>query len=194
MLNDTFKIVYFIGFVIILVVRKVYTTKYRKINLKSDQKTAIDIIFLALVGIAMLVPLVYVFSPVLDFANYQLPDWPGWIGAGLFLCSSWVLWRSHADLGSNWTPTLGIRADHILITNGIYAHIRHPMYAAHLLWAVSQALLLHNWIAGYSFLALALPHYLSRVNAEERMMARQFGNAYTEYARRTGRIFPKLVK
>ena len=194
MFNDTFKIVYFVGFVIILMVRKVYTTKYRKIDLKSDQKTAIDIVFLAVVGIVMLVPLVYVFSSVLDFADYRLPSWLGWVGAALFLCASWVLWRSHADLGGNWTPTLGIRAEHQLITKGIYAQIRHPMYAAHLLWAVSQVLLLHNWIAGYSFLAFVLPHYLSRVKSEEEMWVQQFGDAYTEYAKRTGRIFPRLVK
>jgi len=40
---------------------------------------------LGLNGIAMLIPLVYVLSSALDFANYELPDWTGWLGAGIFL-------------------------------------------------------------------------------------------------------------
>lgn len=194
MFNDTFKIVYFIGFLIIVAVRKAYTSRHRKLDLISDQKSAIDIAFLALVGMGMLVPLVYVFSPILDFANYDLPNWSGWVGATLFGLASWLLWRSHADLGRNWTPTLGIRAEHELITKGIYSYMRHPMYAAHLLWAVSQVLLLHNWIAGYSLLVFALPHYLLRVNREEDMMVKQFGDEYKEYAKRTGRILPRFLK
>ena len=194
MFNDTFKIVYFIGFLIIVAVRKIHTVRHRKLDLISDQKSVLDIALLALIGMAMLVPLFYVFSSILDFANYGLPNWIGWVGATLFGLSSWLLWRSHADLGRNWTITLGLRVEHELITKGIYSYIRHPMYAAHLLWAVSLVLLLHNWIAGYSLLVFALPHYLLRVKKEEDMMLKKFGNEYKEYAKRTGRIFPSFLK
>ena len=194
MFNDIFKIVYFIGFLIIVAIRKLYMGRYRKIELISDQKSTLDTAFLGLVGMGMLVSLVYVFSPILDFANYDLPNWLGWVGATLFGFASWLFWRSHTDLGRNWTPTLGIRAEHELITKGIYSYMRHPMYTAHLLWALSLVLLLHNWIAGYSFLIFMLPHYLWRVNKEEDMMVKQFGEEYRRYAQRTGRIFPRFLK
>ncbi len=145
---------------------------------------------LAVAGLGMLVPLIYVFSSLLDFANYILADWVGWFGAILFVLAIWLLWRSHVDLGRNWTPTLGIRDDHQLVTDGVFKYVRHPMYAAHILWAIATALMLHNWIAGYSLLVVFVPQYLSRVNAEEQMMLEHFGEQCESYIQRTGRIIP----
>jgi protein-S-isoprenylcysteine O-methyltransferase Ste14 len=192
MFNSLFKIVYFVELVLISIVRSTHTTKYRKLNIAIDKKPLLDRILLALTGISMLVPLVYVFSSLLDFANYSLPDWVGWLGAVLFALAIWLLWRSHVDLGRNWTPTLAIRDDHQLVTDGVFKYIRHPMYAAHLLWAVAQALMLHNWIAGFSFLVVFLPQYLLRVNAEEHMLLEQFGDQYKNYMQKTGRIIPRF--
>ncbi len=53
-------------------------------------------------------------------------------------------------------------------------------------------MILHNWIAGYSFIIVMIPQYLSRVKNEELMMLNQFGEVYQEYMNRTGRIFPRL--
>lgn len=192
MFNSIFKIVYFIEFVLISIVRSTQTTRYRKLNTAIDRRSSLDMLLLALAGIGMLVPLVYVFSSLLDFANYQLPEWTGWLGAVLFAMAIWLLWRSHVDLGRNWTPTLAIRDEHRLITDGVFKYIRHPMYAAHLLWAVAQALMLHNWIAGFSLLVVTIPQYLSRVNAEEEMLLEQFGEQYKDYMQRTGRIIPRF--
>lgn len=194
MFNTIFKIVYFVELLIATIIRKYYTARYRNLNLVVDNKTTLDIIFLALNGIGMIVPIVYVLSSVLDFANYNLPAWMGWIGAVLFGYAIWLLWRSHADLGKNWTPILAIRQEHRLITNGIFKYIRHPMYAAHILWAIAQILILHNWIAGYSFVIFVVPHYLSRVKNEEKMMLEQFEEEYKIYMQRTGRVFPRLLR
>jgi protein-S-isoprenylcysteine O-methyltransferase Ste14 len=194
MFNSIFKIVYFVEFLVILVVRKAYTTPYRTLKTVLDRKTLLDMVLLALAGIGMVIPLVYVFSSVLDFADYSLPNWVGWVGTVLFGVAIWLLWRSHAELGQNWTPTLGIRDEHTLVTEGVFRYIRHPMYAAHLLWAIAQVLMLHNWIAGYSFLVVIIPHYLLRMDSEEQMMIDQFGEAYREYMQNTGRIIPRLSK
>jgi protein-S-isoprenylcysteine O-methyltransferase Ste14 len=192
MFNNVFKIVYFVELLIISFVRQRHTVKFRTLEIRIDRKTTLDLLLLGVVGIAMLIPLVYVFSSVLDFADYALPDWVGWIGAVLFGVAIWLLWRSHADLGRNWTPTLGIRDEHTLVTEGVFKYIRHPMYAAHLLWGIAQVLMLHNWIAGYSLLVTTLPQYLLRVNAEEQMMLEQFGDTYRAYMQRTGQLIPRL--
>lgn len=192
MFNSTFKIVYFIEMLIITTVRSMGTAKYRKVGVKVDQKSTIDVVLLALNGIAMLLPLIYVFSFVFDFANFELPDWTGWLGAVFFLLAIYLLWSTHHDLGRNWTPTLGIREEHKLVTGGIYKFIRHPMYTAHLVWAVAQILMLHNWIAGPWFLITSTTQYLLRVDSEEQMMIEQFGDAYKAYMRKTGRFFPKI--
>lgn len=192
MTNSIFKLVYFVELVLISVVRSAATTKYRKLSNVVDHTTLADQILLGMNGVAMLVPLVYVFSSWLDFADYSLPDWLRWIGVLLFAGAAVLLWKTHRDLGRSWTPTLGFREEHILITEGIFKTIRHPMYAAHLLWALAQPLILTNWIAGFSFLIAQIPLFLLRVGAKEQMMLDQFGDQYRDYMKNTGRLFPKL--
>jgi len=150
----------------------------------------------ALIGAAfvgfMIVPVVYLVTSWLDFADYAAPAWLGWLGVPLAVATVWLFWRSHADLGKNWSPSLEIRDGHTLVTGGVYRVLRHPMYASIWLWAINQALLLPNWIAGLAGLAAFVPMYFLRVPREERMMREAFGQAYDEYAARTGRVFPPL--
>jgi len=57
---------------------------------------------------------------------------------------------THRALGRNWSVSLDVREGHQLITDGIYRRIRHPMYSAFWLWALAQALVLPNWVAGFA--------------------------------------------
>ena len=192
--SDIFKLIYFIELVLISVVRSFGTTKYRKLTTAEDRTTKLDMIMLGLNGVAMLLPLVYVSSKLFSFADYFLPAWLRWIGVVLFAGAALLLWKTHQDLGRNWTPTLGLREEHTLVTGGIFKYIRHPMYAAHLLWAIAQPLILTNWIAGFSFLLAQIPQYLLRIGEEESMLLDQFGEDYQEYMGRTGRFLPKFWK
>ena len=103
-----------------------------------------------------------------------------------------LLILAHRDLGRNWSPSVDLRQGHQLVTGGIYAHLRHPIYASVWLWCLAQALLVQNWIGGLAGLALFLPVYLTRLPVEQRMMLDAFGEQYSEYMRQTGGIFPKL--
>lgn len=192
MFNSNYKIIYFVLFIIVFIVRKIFTARNKKIEFLVEKKSTGDIVLLIFDGIGMVLPLIYVFSTWLDFADYAMPEWVGWTGVVLFMDAILVLYFSHAHLGKNWSPILGIQKEHTLITHGIYKYIRHPMYAAHLLWAAAQILILHNWIAGFSFIVVMVPHYFLRVNKEEQMMIDQFGDEYQEYMKTTGRILPKL--
>jgi len=145
-------------------------------------------------GLAILIPIVHMFTRWLSFADYNLPAWAGWIGVATFAMALWLLWRSHADLGQNWRITTEIREGHTLVTSGIFRYIRHPMYSAHWLWGIAQALLIHNWIAGLASLIIFLPMYLLRVRREEQMMLEKFGEEYRLYMRQTGRIIPRLLR
>lgn len=142
------------------------------------------------VGI-LVIPLLHLTTPIFGSATYHLPPWAGWLGTGLFGTALWVLWRSHADLGRNWSQTLHVRQGHDLVTHGVYTHIRHPMYAAFMLWGIAQPLLLQNWIAGWSHLLAFLVVYVVRVPREEAMLQAHFGATYTAYMQRTGRILPR---
>ena len=192
MFNSTFKIVYFVLFMVISTVRKYFTSKQAKKGMAKEKRTGLDIFFLIINGIGMVIPLIYVFTSKLDFANYYLPDWVGWLGVLIILDAAWLLFLSHRDLGRHWTISVGLREGHTLITTGIYKYLRHPMYAAHLVWAIGQILILHNWIAGYSFIVTMLPFYFYRSRKEEEMLIEEFRDEYLEYKQKTGALFPKF--
>lgn len=189
--RSLFKLIFFIELVVISLIRSLSSTRYRQIKTREDHTTRLDFSLLVLNALGMFLPLIYIFTDWLDFANYTLPNWLGWTGAFLFAGVAILLLFTHRALGPSWTPTLSLRENHQLVTRGIYKYIRHPGYAAHMIWAVAQPLMLQNWIAGFSFLVVALPQYLLRVEAEEQMMLDSFGDDYQDYMENTGRIFPR---
>ena len=144
---------------------------------------------LALMWIAMMIlPILSIVTPLLSFADYPLRVVPFLLGAVCLAFGLWLFYRAHADLGTNWSVSLELREDHRLVTDGVYQHIRHPMYTAILLTAVAQALLLPNWLAGPSCLIAFLLMLAFRLGPEERMMRDRFGDDYVAYARRTKRL------
>ncbi len=81
-------------------------------------------------GVAILVPLLHMFTRWVSFADYDLRAWAGLVGVGIFAIALWLLWRSHADLGQNWRVAAELREGHKLVTSGVFQHIRYPMYSA----------------------------------------------------------------
>jgi protein-S-isoprenylcysteine O-methyltransferase Ste14 len=108
------------------------------------------------------------------------------------LLALWLFWRSHADLGLNWSVSLEIRAEHELVQHGVYRRIRHPMYAAIWLFSAAQGMLLENWLAGWSALVPFAPMYFVRTPREERMLCEFLGQPYRDYMQQTGRLWPRL--
>ena len=106
-------------------------------------------------------------------------------GAGIVLC-----WRAHHDLKRQWSSGLELIVGHKLVTSGVYARIRHPMYAAFALGALSQVLLLPNWIAGGGGVIGMALFLLLRLPREEKLLADAFGADWTAYRARTGPFWP----
>lgn len=195
MFDSTFEIIYVIGFVLGSVIRKLYVGGYRRNKIADNRDNRLDKLLLVIVSLGFIAaPCVYLFTGWPAFSDYQLPNWAGWIGAVIFAGALVMLWRSHVDLGLNWSPKMRVRDEHTLVSKGVYKYMRHPMYSAHLLWAIAQVLLLHNWIAGPAFLVTSIPLYLFRMPIEERMMLDRFGEEYRLYMSRTGRMFPRIRK
>ena len=112
----------------------------------------------------------------------------------VFIFALWLLWRAHHDLGKNWSSTVQIRSEQALVTQGIYHYLRHPIYSAHILWGLAQAFMLPNWLAGWGGLLFIIPVFLIRIPNEEKTMVDQFGEAYIEYMKKVGGVFPKFFR
>ena len=105
----------------------------------------------------------------------------------------WWFHRSHVDLGTNWSVTLDVRENHRLVTRGVYRSVRHPMYASLFLYAIGQALVVPNWVAGPAYLVVMVILYAFRVGPEERMMLETFGDSYATYMKNTKRLVPRRL-
>ncbi|HEY1014995.1 MAG TPA: protein-S-isoprenylcysteine O-methyltransferase [Herpetosiphonaceae bacterium] len=196
-MRQPFKLLYFAGIVGQIIIRMPYERERRQRPMADSRVSGLERALFGLLSLAMFgLPALYAATRRLDFADYPLAPESrrrlGRLGAALLAASLWLFWRSHRDLDANWSPSLEIGAGHALVTDGVYRSIRHPMYASYWLWALAQALLLPNWLAGGGSLAAFLALYRLRVPAEERMMRDHFGAAYEAYAARTGRILPRL--
>jgi protein-S-isoprenylcysteine O-methyltransferase Ste14 len=156
---------------------------------RADHVRETVLLSISITGMLVL-PLTYVLTGQPKFATYPFVPALAWLGTAVFAFALWMFYRTHQDLGRNWSVTLEIREQHKLITNGIYSRLRHPMYTAFWLWALAQALLLPNWIAGPAGLVGFGTLFFLRVGREERMMIEMFGDEYRRYVERTDRIIP----
>ena len=184
--------IYFLALVIEMTIRAPLNKKRQQEKMSKRLVTTQEVtLLLLLLSGTVIIPIIYAATNWLDFANYPLPVWAGWLGVVIGAAGLFVFWRAHADLGVNWSPTLEIREKHELITRGIYGVIRHPMYASQWLLVIAQPLLLQNWIAGFLNLLVFIPFYMLRVKAEEQLMIEQFGEQYRAYMRNVGAVLPK---
>jgi protein-S-isoprenylcysteine O-methyltransferase Ste14 len=175
-----------------VVIRAPHGRRSRVVKVVRSSRGALEIALLTLAWIAFFVPLVWVVSPVFAFADYSLHPVALFAGVACLAVGLWLFARSHADLGTNWSITLEVREKHALVTKGIYRAVRHPMYAALLLYSIGQALVVPNWIVGPSYgVAMALL-FAFRAGPEERMMLQEFGKDYETYMQRTKRLVPGI--
>lgn len=192
--NPPWNGVFFVGFMVYLGIRGVYARRTKCLEKVHRQVDGLEKFLLVLViSTSSLMPIVYLFSPWLAFADYRLPEFAAWCGTAVMLLALWLFWRSHADLGDNWSVSLEVRKDHLLVMHGVYRSIRHPMYASLFLWCIAQGLLLPNWLAGWSALVTFAPMYFLRTPREERMMCHFFGDDYRRYMAQTGRLLPRII-
>lgn len=182
---------FLVGYAVFIAIRGAYDRGDKPAA--RSRRDLLEILVMACVGVGMMaMPLVFIVTPWLDGANFDAPFWAPALGASIMVGALVLFWRSHADLGQNFSRTLELQERHTLITRGVYARMRHPMYAAIWLFAAAQALLLPNWIAACAGLVGFAPMYFLRTPREENMMIDAFGSEYAAYKKRTHRIFPRL--
>ena len=186
------KVVVLAAALTMIAIRAPHGRRSRNVKVIRSHKTLLDTGLLVLAWIGFFMPLIWLASPVFSFAEYPLRPGPLVAGVICLVIGLWLFYRSHADLGTNWSITLEVREQHQLITQGVYRRIRHPMYLALLLYSVGQALVITNWVAGPANLIAFAILLALRVRAEERMMFEGFGDEYAAYSARTKRLIPGI--
>ncbi|TFG30424.1 isoprenylcysteine carboxylmethyltransferase family protein [Candidatus Thorarchaeota archaeon] len=128
------------------------------------------------------------------FSWSQTPNYPEllrWAGVGLVLVSTPLLGWIHRTLDRQYSACLQIKESHLLITQGPYARVRHPMYTILNMFSFGVALVTANFfVIGFAFLVILPFPFI--VRKEEQMMLDTFGDDYNEYMKSTGRFFPRI--
>ena len=187
------QLIWFLGVAGWFIIRYPHNRRSRHTPKRMRVERVRELVLLTISFTGMFViPAVYALTGQPRIADYVFQPALTWLGAAVFAVALYLFHRTHEDLGRNWSVTLEIREQHALVTNGIYSSIRHPMYSAFWMWALAQALLLPNWIAGPAGLVGFGTLFFFRVGREERLMEQAFGEEYRSYAARTRRIIPGL--
>lgn len=132
--------------------------------------------------------LVYLLAPLVDVpalagGRHPLGHWGAQAG-------TWLSTIGLLLVVAGWRR---IHAARGLVTDGLYAGLRHPQYAGLLLFTLGWLL---HWptvltLALWPLLAAA---YVRLALAEERALAAEWGEAYRAWARRTPRFLPRIVQ
>ncbi len=161
-----------------------------KKTLKEDW-TVIPFTGLTLLGFAV---------AIIDFVFFQNFTFQVFAIAGLLLLLIGGAMRIKARLELNRKAGFGgyfrtwrvkILENHQLVTDGLYKHIRNPIYLAEILRNLGFVLIFSS-AYGSLLILLASILLLFRINLEEKILVAEFGEKYEEYQRNTKRLIPYI--
>jgi protein-S-isoprenylcysteine O-methyltransferase Ste14 len=125
-------------------------------------------------------------------APWQRDDWPALAstvpGALLFAYAAWTGLSGVRDLGRNLTPRPVPRDGGTLVTTGIYARLRHPLYASLMAMGFGWPLLWSS-TAGLGLAVVLCAFLHAKARHEETHLCQHFPD-YASYMRRVPRYLP----
>jgi len=143
---------------------------------------------------ALMLPIVWLLPWILLVTRVgsRASSWPGprLVGLALSLYALPILATGPRALGRMLVPGAAVFTDHALVTTGPFRFLRHPIYSAVLaLWlgaalGTLNVILLVLWIVPLVGVGI-------QARAEEELLRAKFGQAYADYAARTGAFIPR---
>ena len=128
--TQIYKLIYCLILTIYSLIRIYFVFKrdksLKQVRAKKQKFERLNI-FIAWLGM-MFVPLVYVFTPYLDYFNFKISFIFINIAIVALSLNVYFFYLIHRELSDNWSPILEIKRNQKLVKTGVYKYIRHPMY------------------------------------------------------------------
>ena len=80
-----------------------------------------------------------------------------------------------------------------LITGGLYAHVRNPMYFGNAFLLLGLAVASNSWVFCIGGIALGVAVHVGMIGAEEHFLRERFGAEYDRFCRDVPRLVPRLA-
>lgn len=96
-------------------------------------------------------------------------------------------------MGASWRIGVDRTETTTLVTEGLFARVRNPIFTAMIVTAAGLALLTPNVVALVGLAALVTAIEIQVRAVEEPYLPRTHGEAYRHYVRRSGRFLPTLT-
>jgi protein-S-isoprenylcysteine O-methyltransferase Ste14 len=113
-------------------------------------------------------------------------------GAIIFTFGLLIAVLARVALGKNWSDIEvgSIQREHMLVNQGVYKYVRHPIYTGDLAMLIGLELCLNSWLV-LGVAAIAIPTALRAVR-EEKVLAKSV-TGYELYCQQTKRFIPFVI-
>jgi len=114
-----------------------------------------------------------------------------WVAATVAVACLFATFNCWARMGKDWRMDVSVGNKTELITDGLFRHLRHPIYAFSMLLMICSVVI----VPTVPLLAIALVHIVLmnlKARNEERHLLAAHGEVYQRYLRQTGRFLPRF--
>lgn len=125
----------------------------------------------------------------IELWTFNIPTWLGYFFLVFVVVGFVIIMLGILHLDDNLTPFPAPKKDSYLISNGIYKHVRHPIYLG-ILVAMTAYALYEMSVFRLVITALLLVVLYFKTQLEEAYLIERF-EAYQDYKKSTGRFLPK---
>ena len=80
-----------------------------------------------------------------------------------------------------------------LVTGGLYAHVRNPMYLGNAFLLLGLAVASNSWVFFIGGIAIGVAVHIGIIGAEEHFLLGKFGAQYEEFRNTVPRLIPRLA-
>ncbi len=164
-------------------------------NQPAPPKTAGPTLFLQLVKAGKIAITLGLFAQLLLPEMLPIRDnpvIPRVTGAILFTFGLLIAMLARLELGNNWSDieTGRVKQNHMLVNQGVYRYIRHPIYAGDLAMLLGFELCLNSWLV-IAVVIIAVPT-IYKALSEEKVLAETV-TGYQAYRTQTKRFIPFVI-